>query len=437
MKKKKILMSLALCLMLSTTFTLTACDSNHEHVFNIDKFSDTSHWSECECGVKTTEFDHWFQNACDETCEGCDFTRETSHNFGSTYQYDDNEHWQKCSTCPAEQNRGNHEFESNFDTECGVCGKTREVAHTYADTYTKDLTHHWFACTDNGCQSKSEYAEHSYENGICVCGDVEATEGLGFAYDSTTESYILTGMGTSSAVHVRVPETYDDGENGVHPVTKVGVEAFDDNTDVQTIILADSITYIDRDAFTYCLFTTIHIGPNMTSMNGYPFAGCINLLNITIDEDNPKYHAEGGCIIDTAAKTLIFATRRSTIPADGSVTIIGSRAFYEQSHLKTVVIPEGVTTIESYAFYSTSSYSDVIYILPTTLKTIEINAFNLAKVSYILYNGTSQLQWLQIDIVGDTNINALTGDKLFYYSETSNAGSGNFWHYVDGTPMFW
>jgi hypothetical protein len=43
--------------------------------------------------------------------------------------------------------------------------------------------------------------------------------------------------------------------------------------------------------------------------------------------------------------------------------------------------------------------------------------------------------WKGIEI--DSNNSKLTSATLYYYSETTPAESGNYWHYVDGVPTPW
>lgn len=42
--------------------------------------------------------------------------------------------------------------------------------HKYETEWSKDQTHHWYACEVDGCTEKKDNAEHSYTEGVCVCG---------------------------------------------------------------------------------------------------------------------------------------------------------------------------------------------------------------------------------------------------------------------------
>ncbi len=85
------------------------------------------------------------------------------------------------------------------------------------------------------------------------------------------------------------------------------------------------------------------------------------------------YTTEDGCVIISGCEEGVESVE---IPSeiDGMpVTRIGPTAFYESS-LTSIVIPEGVTTINSGAFWHCKSLAQVK--LPSTLTTIESYAFN-------------------------------------------------------------
>ncbi|MDE7373435.1 MAG: leucine-rich repeat domain-containing protein [Clostridia bacterium] len=51
----------------------------------------------------------------------------------------------------------------------------------------------------------------------------------------------------------------------------------------------------------------------------------------------------------------------SAIPADGSVTSIGARAFSGSISLKSIVIPENITMIGAYAFSNHGNLSKIVF----------------------------------------------------------------------------
>jgi hypothetical protein len=86
----------------------------------------------------------------------------------------------------------------------------------------------------------------------------------------------------------------------------------------------------------------------------------MSLSSITVREGNPKYHSSGNCLIETSTKTLVLGCKTSVIPADGSVTIIGSLAFYRCSGLESIVIPNCIIEIDNDAFSGCTSLTSIV-----------------------------------------------------------------------------
>ena len=112
-----------------------------------------------------------------------------------------------------------------------------------------------------------------------------------------------------------------------------------------------SVTSIGSSAFSGCSgLTSVTIPDSVTSIGEYAFSGCSGLTSISVAAGNTKYHSEGNCIIETESKKLILGCKNSVIPTDGSVTSIGKSAFSGCSGLKSITIPDSVTSIGEYAF---------------------------------------------------------------------------------------
>ena len=123
-------------------------------------YDDEYHWDECgECGEDLNKAAHEFDNDCDSTCNGCEYTREV----------------------------GDHVYDNDCDAECNICGAIREVGdHTWGD-YDYDDDGHWQTCV-NG-DATTEKVGHKYGDWIvetpattngsgskyreCVCGHKE------------------------------------------------------------------------------------------------------------------------------------------------------------------------------------------------------------------------------------------------------------------------
>jgi hypothetical protein len=117
-------------------------------------------------------------------------------------------------------------------------------------------------------------------------------------------------------------------------------------------------------AFAGCkALTGITIPPSVESIGPDAFAGCDNLKNIEISGTTRKLYHQKAIIINHPAVS-IFAP---------DATNIKDRTFQNQSGVKNIKIPDGVTTIGKSAFEGCTELESIV--LPKTLQWIEKRAF--------------------------------------------------------------
>ena len=148
-------------------------------------------------------------------------------------------------------------------------------------------------------------------------------------------------------------------------VTSIDSYAFHHCSDLTNITIPDSVTSIGDNAFEWCSnLESITIPDSVTSIGYVAFSGCSNLTNFEVDTGNTNYStSEDGTILFNGDKTKLIvypsATGDITIP-DG-VTSIDSYAFYRCSDLTNIEIPNSVTTIGSNAFYYCEKLTSVTF----------------------------------------------------------------------------
>ena len=169
-------------------------------------------------------------------------------------------------------------------------------------------------------------------------------------------------------------------------VTSIGDYAFHECSGLSSVTIPSSVTSIGDDAFSGCSgLSSVTIPSSVTSIGNYAFSGCKGLSSVTIPSsvtsigsfafrycsglkkvivkdlaawcnisfgDNPLYYAHHLYVDENTEITDLV------IP-DG-VTSIGSEAFYGCSGLSSVTIPSSVTTIGSWAFRDCSGLKKVI-----------------------------------------------------------------------------
>lgn len=172
------------------------------------------------------------------------------------------------------------------------------------------------------------------------------SEGLEYYVNFDGKTCTVSGIGTCTDTDLVIPKSIDG-----YPVTAIKKHAIRELKKLTSIFIPDSVTSIA----TPLLYD------------------CPALVSITVDENNPNYHSDGNCLIETESKTLLTGCNASVIPSDGSVTSIGRNAFEFCAELKSIVIPEGITVIGESAFLDCDGLTSVS--IPTSVHTIESSAF--------------------------------------------------------------
>ena len=166
---------------------------------------------------------------------------------------------------------------------------------------------------------------------------------------------ITSYKGTASAV--AVPSTIDG-----YKVTKIGSSAFENNKNLYSVTMPNSVTEIGNYAFERCKnLSNLKLPSNITTLGIYVFKGCDALTEIYI----PKTVKDSICPFDESGiETAEFESGMTKIP---------SSIFQGASKLKNVKIPETVTEIGNYAFERCKNLSNLK--LPSNITTLGIYVF--------------------------------------------------------------
>ncbi len=173
-----------------------------------------------------------------------------------------------------------------------------------------------------------------------------ADENEAFTYTLSHGKATVTGYDGAVPANLVIPDTLDK-----YPVTAIGKEAFYNCADIVSVTIPDSVTEIGDSAFCRCTgLEAVLIPAGVKSIGDSAFAYCTGIESMTVSEDNTAYYSDGNCIIETAGAKIVAGCTGSVIPTDGSVTAIGANAFLGLSDIKSVVIPDCITSIGSAAF---------------------------------------------------------------------------------------
>ena len=266
-----------------------------------------------------------------------------------------------------------------------------------------------------------------------------------YTLDDANRATITGYSGNATALFI--PDEIDG-----HEVVAIGDSAFENRTDLRTVMIPDSVIDIERMAFCGCSnLDNVTLSKNLEKMeerafgncekitqieipksldiggawNAGAFAGCANLKKAIFEKGTTKIASNlfSGCtgieqinIPETVTEIKGYAfsgcTKLNTVSIPDSVTKIEFRAFGGCIGLANVEIPDSVTEIESFAFAECSNLS--MLVLSKNLETMGERAFgNCEKITQIEIPKSLDIggAWNAGAFAGCTNLKKITFEK--------------------------
>ena len=216
-------------------------------------------------------------------------------------------------------------------------------------------------CTTLTSISLPQSLKYIYSNAFKNCSSlkhVSIPEGVGGIATSTFQ-------GCTSLTSVTIPES----------VTSIGYGAFQYCTSLVSVDIPGSVGYIGSSAFQNCSgLTSINIPSSVKRINWYAFSGCSNIKSVYITD------LAAWCNIDFYNEPLRLENYRLYLNGEEIKELVipenatSSGLFSGCVSIKSVVIPEGVSTIIAHAFQNCINLSSII--IPKSVTKVSQGAFN-------------------------------------------------------------
>ncbi len=136
-------------------------------------------------------------------------------------------------------------------------------------------------------------------------------------------------------------------------VTEIKEWAFSNCSNLSSVKFPDSLRVIGRNSFWTCRsLKSVEIPKGVTSIGLRAFGNTKKLSSINVDSENEKYKSLDGVLYNKYVTELIQYPANMPelwykIPA--SVKRLSSKAFYDCQNLETLIIPESIQSVDTFA----------------------------------------------------------------------------------------
>jgi hypothetical protein len=284
----------------------------------------------------------------------------------------------------------------------------------------------------NGTPTEKDYATSKFAN---INGNILPVTGIGlraFQYKNYIDNLTITSNVKSIDDGAFQNETNIKSVKVAEGLTSIGIDAFNGCTNLASLNIPTTVTSIGERAFANCTslkaislpegltvlgptaflndtsLTTITIPSTIKNVPTGAFEGCSGLTSITL--------SNGVTSLDADAFTHCSSLTAVTIP--GSMTDFNPGAFSYDNKITTLTISEGITKLTSSATFGFSTSLANVY-LPSTLTSLESNAISNRKGTFTtIHFGGTKAAWKKL--TSSSTIRSLTiicsNGKLTYDS---------------------
>ena len=235
-------------------------------------------------------------------------------------------------------------------------------------------------------------------------------------------------------------------KNGSSSNGMVGNYALTVHDGESKIVEQGDFFFFEREPISYLLAykgtnTDLVLPENFKGQNylvyDYAFVGQNGLTSVVIPQAAISFGTEAfqSCTkLEKVEISNLTAWCKTVFSTEGSNPLCYAEKLYLNGELLVnVSIPEGIETVQPYAFVNCKDLQYVI--LPASVKSIRSNAFKGCSLNGDSYYAGSATEWNRVTMEKDA---LPTFCVTYYYSETKpETAVSNYWRYVGGVPTRW
>lgn len=252
----------------------------------------------------------------------------------------------------------------------GDCGIECEVTFPnhicdFGSSWQYDTQKHWQSCS---CGKTQNEGEHTGDGDTCtVCG-AALSEALG---SGSIDGGLSWSLSRSGALTI-------SGSGKMPDFSSVANAApWDKQKDkIQSAVIESGVQSISGGAFSGCTaLEKVSISDTVAQIDLNAFDGCTALAEFEVAADNKTFSSDGGVLFSAGKELLRCPVGKSadyTVPS-GTVAIAGG-AFKDCAKLESLVIPDSVTAIGKSAFENCAALKRIT--LPKSIAMLEALTFS-------------------------------------------------------------
>lgn len=273
---------------------------------------------------------------------------------------------------------------------------------------------------------------------ITTCACIDGSKGLEYEVNSDGETCTITGLGTYSSKDLVIPDTIGDCEvtaiadyafqgtdietfSGGKNLTRIGMKAFDNCSELKKVDLPTGITEIGYGAFAACAqMTEINIPNTVKTIGATAFTACASLKDVTLPDGlitiggaaftfcvSLEHIYFPASVVDVDA-AMVSGNNLTSIAVDPNNPVLssvdGNLYAYDNAYLISYAcakidnsfdVPEGVQGILAFSFAGCSNLESIS--IPKSVTYIGVQLFYYSpNIEILYYDGTIE-DWKRID----------------------------------------